>query len=330
MAQALKEAPESRHPLQAVPSRRTRPLPTLVIRNGMQARRHIRETERKLRDRLERMEIPGRRRLLRRQFEGPLELIVEQARVSRLNSEVSSWMGREYLGRGLHAAFSSMPPFLSEESRGLFDRFAFAHGTLGNGESVGMYFPGTNHLIMEESMLFTSPAEQRLLVAHEQLHYAAWLGGGGEGWIRWSDGRREARDHSPWLHEGLTELHAQQLVRSNGYAPPGVSYPAETAVSFCIQKIVGEGTLRNAYLTGDFTEVRRRLNARLGENTLEALVGAATIPADSSLAHTGPHIINGSEALAFILERMDGAGVDRSGWRSDPVLGAALDAMDMP
>jgi hypothetical protein len=283
-----------------------------------------------LRERLERMELPERRRLLRRQFEGPIEMIRERLQMRRLNSEVSSWMGREYLGSELHGRFTSMPPFLTEESTRLFERFAYASGSWSAEEhAIGMYFPRTNHIIMEESTLFASAAEIRLVVAHEQLHYASWLGGGGDGWIRWRAESGEMTDHAPWLHEGLTELHAQQLVRGHGHVPPGVSYPAETAVSFYIQRIVGEEALRHAYMSGDFTEVRRLLNGRLGENTFEIIVGAASIPPDSSLAHMGAHILNGMEALRFLRERMDAAGVERSSWRADPILKSALDALNM-
>ena len=302
-------------------------IPRLVIRNGIQARRHMREIERDLRERISRMETPERR-LLRREFEGPIERISERVRLNRMNAEALSWMDRDYLGRDLHRTFSSMPPFLSEESARTFERLDLVSGGHGDDQVIGRYFEGTNHIIMEESVLFSKRADTMLLVAHEQLHYASWLGGGGS-WLRWTAESGEASDHCPWLHEGLTELHAQQLVRGHGYAPSGTSYPPETAVSYYIQRIAGGDVLRAAYLSGDFSEVRRRLNSRLGENTFEVLVGKATIPATSSLAHMGPHILNGMEAVRFIRERMDEAGIDRSPWRSDPVLGAALDYLNL-
>ena len=112
-------------------------------------------------------------------------------------------------------------------------------------------------------------------------------------------------------HEtGLTEMHAQQLTRSHGYTPSDISYRGETAVAYSLQRIVGAARLRRAYLTGDFTEVRRIVDRRLGAGTFGRL---ARMP-------------NGYAALSFLRGRMDAAGVDHRAW-SSPLVDVTLVAV---
>jgi hypothetical protein len=178
--------------------------------------------------------------------------------------------------------------------------------------SYGRYIGGTNHIMIrddqphEEGIVVRDRTEsrRRLTILHEQLHYAAWLGGGMD--IRWRDGEGHPviAGRVGWLHEGLTEMHAQQIVRSHGHQPGYVSYPHETATGIYLQRLVGADTLRRAYLTGDFTQVRQALDRRLGAGTFDRLLQKR----------------NGAEALSFLMGRMEAAGVRRTGWDRDAVI----------
>ena len=232
-----------------------------------------------------------------------------------ISREVSEeWLSREYLGGTIRARFERSPPVATNESREYFDTIDASYGPADFLEyspgSSGRYYPGTNHIVLRDAgpergaMRDPGEGNRRKTIVHEELHYASWLGGGQD--IRYRDerGQPHVLGYVTWLHEGLTELHAQQLTRSHGYTPSGVSYPYETAAGFYMQQIVGEEVLRSAYLGGDFTEVRRRMDARLGAGTFDRLAGME----------------RGLEALEFITGKMASAGINFRAWESNPVL----------
>jgi hypothetical protein len=232
---------------------------------------------------------------LRRRARAPVDASLARGN-ERLSSEIASrWLTSAYLGATIGARFRRHPPVITTETEGFFELQgeAYSHDAMG-----GIHFRGTSHIAISPTI--TSEADRRRIIVHEQLHYASWLGGGHV--IRWGSGggRRTVLGYSAWLHEGLTELHAQQLTRRRGYAPTYIAYRAETALAYSLQRIVGTERLRRAYLTGDFSEVRRIVDRRLGAGTFRTLAGMP----------------NGYSALAFLRRRMDAAGVDHSAWSS--------------
>jgi hypothetical protein len=176
--------------------------------------------------------------------------------------------------------------------------------------AAGIYHPGTNHISIDADAMADLPAAaRRQIIAHEMLHYASHLGGGGT--IRWRDERGAAvipRDME-FLHEGATELFSQQLSRGHGSDPERVGYAAETTVAFYLQQIAGPNVLGAAYLSGDFTAVRRAVDARLGAGTFDRM------------AATG----NGSGALAYLRERIQarGMGAELARWDANPIVRTA-------
>jgi hypothetical protein len=150
-------------------------------------------------------------------------------------------------------------------------------------------------------------------VCHEVLHYASFLGGGMD--VRWRSGRGATSDtpviigDQRWFIEGLTDLHAQQLARAHERTPTGVSYFYEAAVGFYIQRIVGEETLRQAYMTGDYTAVRLSFDRRLGQGAFERLVRSD----------------DGQIAFDFITELFTRSNINFRQWESDRLLSMCLD-----
>jgi hypothetical protein len=217
---------------------------------------------------------------------------VMASRAQDIHQEVRGWMRPEYLGRRTHERFTEHPPVLAME-RGM--------------KTAGLYMPFTNGTVLDPVDM-SSTDQMYVTIVHEQLHYASHLNGGGQ--IRWRDDEGgpafASFDSNRWLHEGLTELHAQQLARARGHEHPP-SYPAETTIGFYLQRIVGEDTLREAYFSGDFTEVRREVNERLGEGTFEAMLSSD----------------NGQDALVFLVSRLEAAGIDTSEWDRDPIVEGA-------
>jgi hypothetical protein len=213
---------------------------------------------------------------------------------------VSGWLTESFLGTVAYGRFTGTPPIVTTESPAFFEINNAADGTSGGGN--GLYMRGTNHIMITTDI--ANPADRMCVIAHETLHYAAYLGGGNDG-IRFRDaaGGGTVLGEVPWLHEGMTELLAQQLVRSHDTTPSYVGYPAETLTAYYLQQIAGEGTLRAAYVSGDFTAVRQAVDARLGDGAFASL----------------SRMDNGTDALAFLMGRMDEHHVDRSVWDRNPV-----------
>ncbi len=235
------------------------------------------------------------------------------SQIESLGEEVANnYLTSEFLGPLIYSRFHSSPPRVTIHDDASYDRLDRADGntfpTYGNG-STARYHPDTNHITMRESILDQDEANQIETMVHEQLHYAAWLGGGLDN-IRWVDehGEPVVRDQVDWLHEGLTELQSNQITRSHGHEPTSTAYPYETAVAFYMQRIVGEGTLREAYLTGNFTEVRRRFDARLGAGSFDRLASMS----------------RGWQALSFIMPLMAENNIDFTRWERDPVLASCF------
>ena len=216
------------------------------------------------------------------------------------------WLSKEYLGAAVHARLMATPPILTVENRMLFQTLDEAEGGAENrllSGTIGRYSPGTNHIMVRH----LEEGRGWEVIAHEELHYASWLGGGHDIRYMKKDGTPVMMGYVEWLHEGSTELHAQQLANTHRHPLDGVSYGYETLAAFYIQKLVGEDVMRSAYLCGDFSEVMKRLDAKLGEGTFERIIQSK----------------RGADALAILVPRMDAAKVAYTGWDSDPVAAGA-------
>ncbi|MEW6036597.1 MAG: hypothetical protein AB1529_08355 [Candidatus Micrarchaeota archaeon] len=313
---------------QAVPVRIQQPgreRPARIIRNEQEARLHMAEQSRHFLNLIEEARrqstladvvVSVRRaggtayRVLLPQLRR-LEMLYEETarvppgRAREIALEETAFLTGGYLGDALYARFTETPPYVSFVPREVLEVMTDAYGCLWRGQ----YIPDTNHLLMHPYV--RSEGEMRLTIVHELLHYASWLGGGATEY-RWAgnDGRPVQRN-IPWLDEGLTELHAQQMLRGRGFGLDVVSYAPETIVGIYLQQIVGADILRRAYLSGDFQEAGRIVDSRLGAGSFERLAGYG----------------RGAEALSFLEQRLDSARIDRSSWESDPVVVLARSRM---
>jgi hypothetical protein len=313
---------------QAVPVRLQQPgheRPARVIRSEQEARAHMREQAGRLgglveqamqESALTRTVVTVRRAggAAYRAFMPAvhrLEMLYEEvariqpARAQSIAGEESAWLDAEYLGEPLHGRIVATPPYFSFVPREILEAMTDGYGSLWRGQ----YYPDTNHLLLHSYV--HDEEELRLVIAHELLHYASWLGGGSMDY-RWAgrDGQPLHRN-VPWLDEGLTELHAQQLLRSRGFQPGSIAYAAETIAGFYLQQLAGADALRRAYLSGNFQEVASAVDSRLGSGSFERLAGFG----------------RGAEALAFLEERLDAARIDRAAWDRDPLLSLARSRM---
>jgi hypothetical protein len=229
---------------------------------------------------------------------------------SALNAEgleAAGWLDDDFLGEAIGRRFSSTPPMLTTVPREYFDALEEAEGAGADAA----YLPGTNQILIASDI--AGEADRRRVLLHEQLHYAAYLGGGDPSDMRWRDetGRpvfNGFRASAGWLHEGLAELLSQQLARDEGFETTFSSYPQELRVALFMQRLIGdEVVLRDAFLTGNFTEARARLDDALGRGTFDSLMGAATA--------------NG--ALRTLISGMDSMGIDYAPWLRDPIIAIA-------
>ncbi len=235
---------------------------------------------------------------------------------SRSDEIARSWLTSDILGVELHRRFRQSPPLstvIGDSDFGMHDEITGSGLPTYPGRSAGMYLPGTNYFIVRESVAGRDEGDQASIIVHEQLHYAAWLGGGLDG-MRWRDegGHPVMGKDLRWMHEGLTELYANQITRSNGLDPGSSAYPYETAVAFYMQRLVGTDVLRQAYLSGDFTEVRRRFDGRLGAGSFDRLASMS----------------RGWQALSFIMPRMAEANIDFTRWENDPVIAQCFEQIE--
>ncbi len=191
------------------------------------------------------------------------------ARGLMMNEEVSGqWLGTGFLGPGVQGRFKGNPPVLSLENPEFFK-------VMSSIPAVGLYFPGSNHIAVDANVERAGKdGNTYQVIAHEQLHYASWLGGGFE--VRWlgQGGMPQGRGDVSWLQEGATEYFAQVLTRDHGMLPSYVSYQHEVECVSALVRIAGFDEVKNAYLSGDFTQVKKALDARMGPGVFEALMDA--------------------------------------------------------
>jgi hypothetical protein len=218
-----------------------------------------------------------------------------------MHRRVQGWLSESFLAATNGSRFRNWPPVVMVVPSDQLPEFR-ENSYLFGSHAGGCYDSGSNRINMSDRA--RSEADLAAILVHEQLHYASWLGGG-DG-MRWRDsgGQPHFAERAGWLHEGLTEFHAQQITREHGLTPSHVGYPYETAVGFYLQKLVGADVLRQAYLTGDFTEAGRILDQRLGQGSLEGLMSCR----------------NGSEALFFIMGQMGSANIDFTRWEREPII----------
>ncbi len=236
------------------------------------------------------------------------------------NHEISAgWLTSDYLGPAIWGLLSSRPIHTFTDSPGYFARFEKEMGFRPAG--VHLWQTDDVHISTEVG----ATADRYRVLTHEDLHYAAELGGGLDIRVFGADGRTESLGYIRWFHEGMTELHAQQLTREHGFVPFSIAYPCETAASLYIQRIVGAAAgdaergreiVRDAYLSGDFRAVSQLVDGALGDGTFAEFIRKPT----------------GAEAFQFIrgrlAERFLGfeGGPDFTSWRDDPLLANVLDA----
>ena len=231
------------------------------------------------------------------------ELAQAQATIDGYSSTVSgTWFTSEFLGETVYRRYSDAPPVITGED----DSWLMTMARTTGGFHPGTYYPGTNHIIVGAYQAEREEGDVLKLFAHEQLHYAAYLGGGQT--VRWRDDSGRAiiqpRVGSWNIHEGTTELFANELARANGYSPNGVAYTFETSVCFALEQVVGSEPLRQAYFSGDFTEVRRLADERLGAGTFDALMACSSAP----------------DAFSLIMGKVGAAGIDYHAWESNPIM----------
>ncbi|MBU0591000.1 hypothetical protein KKF81_06575 [Candidatus Micrarchaeota archaeon] len=172
------------------------------------------------------------------------------------------------------------------------------------GSQYGEYTTGFNRIILYYDESMNSSAIHHM-DAHETFHYISYANGGFDVRYQTEDGNVIHQGEMLWSQEGHTEYFSMQASRNAGDMPDTVAYPHETRFAGYLCHLVGQETVLQAYITGDFSEVRRSVNGRLGEGIFERLYQSE----------------NGAEALVALETALDSAGIDYNAWlREDPVL----------
>jgi hypothetical protein len=250
---------------------------------------------------------------LMRSFFGklPLKISPNSDQTSNINSEghdTAGWLNKDFLGSTIHDRFSKTPPFFTTVPPSYFRAVKKSEGL--SDEPNGVHIPGSNHVLISSG--YTNEADRRRLLVHEQLHYASYLGGGHPTNIRWRDEKGQpitgSKPYAESLHEGIGELMAQKLTRDKGFTTTDASYPKELRVAFLVDKIVDDdAVMRKAFLTGNFTEVRKKVDLKLPDAN-----GKSTF--DQLMQEDNPDSV-----MQMLKPKMDDAGMDYVKWMEDPL-----------
>ena len=271
--------------------------PSLILRDVQEAREHSRQKMEEARSRIPASASanPAAAEPYR-PFDGKMQQANEE-----LNREImSDWLSPSYLDDPIVSMrFGRTRPILTTENPPFFK----VHESFYGYAVFGFFFPDTNHIVA--SSQYQKEGDRRVLIAHEQLHYASWLGGGFTMFTRC--GSPEVFGYVSWLHEGLTELHAEDLTRGRGFQPSFVAYPYETVLCAYLRHLMSDETIKRAYLTGDFTQAHYLLDQLLGPGAFSEMVRRD----------------RGAEALAFLTGKLDAAGIKHSSFRKNEIIKAA-------
>ena len=239
----------------------------------------------------------------------PSTISSDSDQTSNINShgqDTVSVLNGAFAGTTIGRRFANTPPIFTTVPRSYFEASQSANGVGGGAEAE--YISGSNQILIA-SDITTNEADLKRTVLHEQLHYASYLGGGDPSNMRWRDDKGNpilngSKDSAKWLHEGLTELQAQQFTKGMGLKATYSSYPKELRVAFFMEKAVGDKkVVRDAFLSGNFTEVRKRMNSTLSDGSFDRMMAAS-----------GP-----VDALMTLTNEMDKAGIDTKQLLEDPI-----------
>jgi hypothetical protein len=258
-----------------------------------------------------------------READGPLIIAVGNVAISRVIAD--RWLTADYLGADIRADFERHRPQIGTRPPAFFASYRY-----GNITPSGISLWDSDSIFVSSHI--TLEADRWELIAHESLHQAAEIGGGLD--MRWPDdgGRLIPRGEVRWLHEGMTELHAQQLAREHGYQPSSVSYPYETVTAFYIQRAVvtaagdertGREVVRRAYLTGDYTQVRVMVEMALGPGSFDQIMQAGGRGSDALAAFES---VRERAGRAFLGGSLQSSFLE---WSQAPLVRQAMDSANM-
>ncbi|VVC02610.1 Uncharacterised protein [Candidatus Bilamarchaeum dharawalense] len=172
-------------------------------------------------------------------------------------TDVVGWVDDSYKA---HSGQVS-PPVLIVQPTTFFGTYNDTYNT----SSIGFYDPKSNLIVISESLAGFNQADQYHVLTHEYLHYLSSCSGGGFQFKVIPEGESTPKFYSSRLfHEGLTELHAQEITRAHGVKPSSVAYSPDVVAAAYIQHVVGPEILKEAYLTGDFTKVAIAFDKAIG------------------------------------------------------------------
>ncbi|MBU0532337.1 hypothetical protein KKB44_02480 [Candidatus Micrarchaeota archaeon] len=160
-----------------------------------------------------------------------------------------------------------LPPRFSTKTSLLLERFppffvVVSDEYLDNSRAqhtLAMAIDHSNVIAIRESTYREMSSDDfQSVMVHETLHYIARA--------------FRQQDVPHWLDEGCTEYLAQTFCRRNGISPSHDTYSRYTHSTVYLARIVGDDTLAEAYLTGDFSEVQIRVDRIGGFGTFDRIM----------------------------------------------------------
>jgi hypothetical protein len=213
-----------------------------------------------------------------------------EERNEKIHGEVAGSMAEKekYMGAEAYAAYKKNPTAIATID---------LPGEAKFGE-LGVFFRGTNSIAIDREV--DTEGQARVVIRHEEYHRAAEVAGGGS--VRWrnEEGKPMTRTdaESRKLHEGITESLAQQDEAKRGNNSSVVYYAQAVVLACYIQEVVGREPLEKAYFTGDFTEVRKITDTKLGEGSFDKMMAIKDV----------------RDASNFLATMAEAKGIDTAQW----------------
>ena len=194
--------------------------------------------------------------------ESDLDHIVEAGRETHFRKYLADT--DEMLSSALAAKYGNVvPPARIESALSMptefddRDQFDQALAKAGGKPGEGARVLGYSRFDAEQPHVAVDHLEIPKTIAHERLHQL-------------SD-PQSAKELGRSLYEGVTEDLAIDAIGTESPSGMNRCYPTERAVAHEMRELAGTDAVEQAYFAGDSTELRRRLDEKLGSGGLERL-----------------------------------------------------------
>ncbi len=184
-----------------------------------------------------------------------------QQDVSHIIDVSVGWISSFFKSQGMSPEFQEVLDFFNGHRPFLFVSGRKDSPPVFHGNAGGNYYSGTNITRVSASFLGDDLTQ---VAIHEILHYLVALSRQHSIFYCKTDVYDFYRDDLKWFDEGMTEYFAQRIARKNGLNVQRFGYHVNVRFVNLLVGLVGEDTVFRAYISGDLSELSKKVDAKLG------------------------------------------------------------------